>query len=57
MVWERVFSKSITQKDALALLVGEEITLKGLKGKSGKLFSAVLRYDHEAGRVVVVRFL
>ncbi len=50
-VWEETFGKRLTPKQALALLQGEKIRAKGLKGRSGKVFDATLFYSHEEGKV------
>lgn len=55
-VWEELFGKKLTAKQALALLSGEEILLKGAKGKSGKPFDAYFKYDFPQGKTVLDRF-
>jgi len=51
-VWKKSFGKTIKLKEALALLAGKTVSLKGLKSKAGKKFDAdaVL----EAGKLKLV---
>lgn len=53
-VYAEVFGKRLTEKQALALLQGKEVLVRGLKGKSGKPFEAYLALRE--GRVRVARF-
>lgn len=50
-VWEETFGKRLTPRQALALLQGEKVPAKGLKGRSGKTFDATLFYNHAEGKV------
>lgn len=43
IVWKESFGKRVTEKQALSLLAGEQVALKGLKSKAGKKFDAGAR--------------
>lgn len=51
VVWSEVWGKRLSAQQAVSLLEGQALKLKGLKGKSGKPFDALVRYDHGEGRV------
>jgi len=55
IVWETFFGKKITKKQAIELLKGKEVILKGLKGKSGKKFNARVRLN--GNRLEIVEFV
>lgn len=43
IVWKESFGKKVTEKQALSLLAGKQVVLKGLKSKAGKKFDAGAR--------------
>lgn len=43
IVWKESFGKKLSEKQALGLLTGEQVALKGLKGKTGRKFDASAR--------------
>lgn len=47
VIWGEIGYKKITAAQAAALLAGETIELKGLKGKSGKPFDAFVSYNFD----------
>lgn len=51
VVWAETLGKRLSLKQALTLLGGGRVRMEGLKGKSGKPFSATLYYDHSEGRI------
>jgi len=55
-VFREVFGKRLSPKQALDLLSGKKVLVKGLKGKSGKAFDAYLRFSLEGNRVEVAGF-
>lgn len=56
-VFQEFLGKRLTLRQALTLLTGGEVTIRGLKGKSGKPFGGVLRYNHGESKVQIARFL
>ena len=55
LVWKEFMGKKISSKDAIKLLEGKEVLLKGLKSKAGKKFNAKVRLEN--GRLKIVGFL
>ncbi|NPB05082.1 MAG: hypothetical protein GXO08_01730 [Aquificae bacterium] len=55
IVWETFSGKRLTAKQALALLEGKTVLLRGLRSKKGKKFDAKVRL--EDGRLKVVEFV
>ncbi|QID33081.1 type IA DNA topoisomerase [Pampinifervens florentissimum] len=54
LVWKEFMGKKISSKDAIKLLEGKEVLLKGLKSKAGKKFDAKVRLEN--GRLKIVGF-
>lgn len=52
IVWRETFGKRLTEKQALALLRGEPVQLKGLKRKTGGTFDAGARLEDAKLRLV-----
>ena len=55
VVWNSFMGKRITTKQAIELLRGKAVVLKGLKSKSGKKFSAKVKLEGE--RLKIVEFV
>jgi DNA topoisomerase-3 len=56
VVWKTFLGKRLTERQAVNLLKGKEVVLRGLKSKSGKKFNARVRLG-ENGKLEIVEFL
>jgi len=56
-VWLTYLDARFSEAEALALLNGEEVVKRNLKGKNGKPFAARLAFDPDVGRVKIAEFL
>lgn len=51
IIWGEIGYKKITATQAAKLLAGEEIEMKGLKGKAGKPFDAFVSYNFDTRKI------